>query len=364
MPTIGTDERQLVTVEPILALTPIDNADAIEAATVRGWTVVVRKGEFEVGQQVLYFEIDSLLPLEHTDTPATALPGEPYASPFEFLAPRGEKLVDGVRYHRLKTARLRGVYSQGLIMALDYDVFPRLADPCVTFAPGNASQFIASALGVKKYEEEVPEGASGPFPTNLGQKTSSERVQNLVDHWRAVLDNGPWVAVEKVDGKSCSVFCDAEGVLRVCGRNWEVPAPANKGQADVYWRAVEALDPPLEPGEGVQFEVYGEGIAKNPLRVQGEHVAIFNFLLDGIAQPRSQWPRWAMRRAAPVYDLTMPATAAEAIEQVDGIKSLIAPDQLAEGVVWTQVDCRPLPELGYRATAKAVSNKYLAKHGG
>ena len=44
-------ERKLATVERIVAIGPIPDADAIEVATVRGWKVVVKKGEFQVGEQ-------------------------------------------------------------------------------------------------------------------------------------------------------------------------------------------------------------------------------------------------------------------------------------------------------------------------
>src|SRR5262245_53917451 len=95
-------ERKLVTLEKIAALEPIPGADAIDAATVRGWTVVVKKREFQLGEDVVYFEIDSFLPLDDER--------------FAFLEPRGSKTVEGVRGHVLKTVRLRGVYSQGLVL--------------------------------------------------------------------------------------------------------------------------------------------------------------------------------------------------------------------------------------------------------
>lgn len=373
MTAATTPERQLVAVETIRAITPIENADAIESATVRGWNVVVKKGEFQVGQCVLYFEIDSLLPLETRNG---------HDTDFTFLAPRGEKIVDGRRYHRLKTARMRGVYSQGLVMPLSTS--PEIAGVIQEFGIDFYRQWpqdCAGHLDVIKFDEELPEGAAGPFPTTLGQKTSSERAQNLADVWPVIVDGGPWIATEKVDGKSCSVFRDTEGALHVCGRNWEVPAPAGAGQADVYWRAAQKLFGPVEtgsdffgasdsfpatlaPGEGVQFEVYGEGIAKNPLRVKGEHISIFTVLQDGQPVPRGQWPRWALAFAAPIFQIELPATAAEAIEQVDGIKSLINPDRLAEGVVWHQGEGRQMAELGYRSTMKIVSNRYLSKQEG
>ena len=76
--------RKLASIQKIKALEPIPNADAIEKATVLGWQLVVKKGEFEVGDLCVYCEIDSVMP----NRPE-----------FEFLKPR--KM-------RIRTLRLRG----------------------------------------------------------------------------------------------------------------------------------------------------------------------------------------------------------------------------------------------------------------
>ena len=77
------DKRRLVTIRTIDAITPIEGADRIECAHIGGWTSVVGKGEFQVGQPVLYFEVDSMLPLEDC-------PYEPDPEIFKFLEPRGK----------------------------------------------------------------------------------------------------------------------------------------------------------------------------------------------------------------------------------------------------------------------------------
>lgn len=56
-----------------------------------GWETVVNKAEFSVGDRCVFFEIDSILPND-----------APWA---EFMRACG---------FRLKTARLRGLLSQGL----------------------------------------------------------------------------------------------------------------------------------------------------------------------------------------------------------------------------------------------------------
>ena len=51
-------ERKLATIRRIDALNPIENADAIEVATVGGWKVVCQKGLYDVGDLVVYCQID------------------------------------------------------------------------------------------------------------------------------------------------------------------------------------------------------------------------------------------------------------------------------------------------------------------
>lgn len=45
--------RQIVSIKPITEIKPIDGADAIECAIINsGWPVVVKKNEFQVGDNV------------------------------------------------------------------------------------------------------------------------------------------------------------------------------------------------------------------------------------------------------------------------------------------------------------------------
>src|SRR5699024_6571429 len=90
--------RKLATVQTIADIQPIPDADAIEVATIKGWKVVTRKGEFQIGEKVIYFEIDSLIPK---------------TSVTEFLM-KNETDTES----RLKTIKLRGQLSQGLVISL------------------------------------------------------------------------------------------------------------------------------------------------------------------------------------------------------------------------------------------------------
>lgn len=335
-------ERALVTVETITDIVPIEGADAIEAARVRGWTVVVKRGQFRPGERAAYFEIDSFLPFTR---PAYA-----------FLEPRGSKTVDGVAGHVLRTAKLRGVVSQGLLLGLDEAGI----DPATP-----AGTDITEAAGVTKWEPPIPADLAGtvigPFPTRYARKTDSERVQNLGAHWDQIRASS-WYASEKIDGTSLTVICDDNGELRVCGRNWEYAESEN----NTMWKvAREHLAGRLEPGMYVQAELFGEGIQANPLKIRGQRIAVFIVGRDAVPLPHDEWPAWAAELAVPVYDdLELPDTIEATVAQADGIRSKISPDRLAEGVVWHATDGRPRDFLDGRANFKAISNRFLLKHGG
>lgn len=350
-------ERKLVTIERVVAVRPIEGADAIEAATVRGWTVVIKKGELAVGDLCLYFEIDSFLPIDDAR--------------FAFLASRGTKTLpadgqpgsagpsastDERVGHVLKTAKLRGVVSQGLIVPIA--MFPELGDATALAASG---EDLAPRLGVVKYEPPVPAQLTGQllgeFPTQFAPKTDAERVQNLVGVYDALRAGARWIATEKVDGTSVTYIRDA-GRLRICSRNFEL-APEGTTQQQLA-EAIGLLDL-LQDGDAVQAELFGMGIQKNPLKIKGQRLAIFGIWRGHTPLPRAQWPAPLLALAAPLYDLTLPDTVAAAVAQADGIRSKIAADRLAEGIVWHAEGGETFDVLDGRSCFKVISNKWLLR---
>lgn len=332
-------ERQLASIETISEIREIPDADSIEAVRIKGWTVVTRKGDFQAGDRVLFIEVDAALPL--TD------------KRFEFLGARSSRyLPDRTPVHVLKTARLRGVYSQGIAFPLsDFpEAFP--ADPDTT---------IDGALGITKWEPPLPSGMqiAGGFPA-LVRKTDAERVQNLdAETWAQIqLDAGDFVATEKIDGSSSTVWKDEDGELHVASRNWELHPTGN-----AHWATARDIADLLHPGQFVQGEVAGPNIQSNSLKLNEARLFIFGFgtLAEG-ALPKSAWPDWATERSVPEYgSLELPGTVEAAIAQADGIKSLVNPSAYAEGVVWANRTGARYRGTGDRPLFKAISNKWLSK---
>jgi RNA ligase (TIGR02306 family) len=336
-----TDVRRLVTLETVTDTRPIDGADVIEVAIVRGWQIVVKKNEFQPGTRCIFFEIDSFLP---TSDPRYA-----------FLAPRGTRTVDGVTGHVLRTAKLRGTISQGLIMpASDFPELDALDD---TQMNGE----LASVVGVTKYEPPIPAElagqAIGPLPTQFAPKTDAARIQNLVETYPTLLAAGNWIATEKIDGTSVTYIND-NGRLRVCSRNFEL---ADDGGTQWKLAATHQLLDTLQPGDCVQAELYGEGIQGNPLGIRGQKLAVFSLWRNRRNIPRQHWPAELLELATPQLALHLPASLDEAIQQADKLKSSANPQKLAEGIVWHHADGNTFRELDGRACFKVINNSWLLK---
>ena len=204
--------RKLATVERILDIQPIEGADAIEVATVRGWKVVVKKGEYQVGDLAIYIEIDSFIPT--TMAPFLTKPGH------------FPKVYEGVEGERLRTVRLRGQVSQGLILPLDRKEpkFHALVNKDGEDIWVEEGEDVTEALGIVKYEPPIAAClagvAKGNFPS-FGRKTDQERIENCVDDVFVENADAEYEITLKMDGSSCSAYYNND-VVGVCSRNLEL----------------------------------------------------------------------------------------------------------------------------------------------
>jgi RNA ligase (TIGR02306 family) len=255
-------ERKLATVRIITDIKPIEGADMIELATVGGWNVVVAKNVgHKIGDKVVYCEIDSFLPIREE---------------FEFLRKSSYKKMDDQEGFRLKTIRLRGQLSQGLIL-------PISVVPIAQFATGHdlpEGLDVTEMLGIVKYEPPIPAELSGKvkggFPSFL-RKTDEERIQNLVKEYEEykLTSQHQFYMTEKLDGSSATFYMN-DGVFGVCSRNLELL----ETEGNTFWKVARELD--LEnklKDKGnicLQGELIGEGIQGNPYKIKGQTVHFFN----------------------------------------------------------------------------------------
>lgn len=336
--------RKLASIQKIRALDPIEKADAIEKASVLGWQLVVKKGDFKVGDLVVYCEIDSLMP----DRPE-----------FEFLKPRGM---------RIRTIRLRGQVSQGVCFPLsilppDFEI--REDSDCT------------EALGITKYEPPMPAClsgiAKGKFPSFI-PKTDETRVQilqNVLNKYQGT----PCYVTEKVDGSSVTCFIN-NGKFGVASRNLELI----EDEENSYWKTARMLDiekklRSLGRNFALQGELVGESIQSNKLRLRGQTIYFFNaFDIDGyeylsFGQFTDLMRQLNLPTVPVISDNYILGNDMEELIRFATIKSKICPDVWAEGIV-----IRSLQEIidpflanenmnGGRMSFKVVNPEFLLKYG-
>jgi RNA ligase (TIGR02306 family) len=260
--------RKLASIKRIDTIEPIEGADKIELATVGGWKVVVAKNVgHKEGDMVVYCEIDSFLPIEPE---------------FEFLRKSSyKKMVDGTEGFRLKTIRLRGQYSQGLILPLEdaINVMKRHNGE-VYHEMLQEGADVTEMLGITKWEPPVPANlagvAKGRFPSFI-QKTDEERVQNLKTEYEGWKDSDEeFYVTEKLDGSSAT-FYYRDGEFGICSRNLEL----ERNEDNTFWKVARELKieerlKELGRNISIQGELIGEGIQKNRYKIKGHTVRFFN----------------------------------------------------------------------------------------
>jgi RNA ligase (TIGR02306 family) len=345
--------RKLASVRRIDEIRPIEGADAIEAAVVGGWVVVVKKSEFTAGDLAVYLEIDSFVPTELA--PFLTKPGH---FPKEF---------NGVKGERLRTVKLRGQVSQGLLLKVGECFGATVTLSASDATPYTEGDDVSEALGIQKWEAPIPAQLAGQVRGNFPgfiSKTDQERIQNLTAELREWQDNPKftWEVTEKLDGSSMTVYVrdEEEGV---CSRNLDL----KRDEANSYWAVaikLELIAKIRSTGRNLalQGELIGEGIQKNPYNIRGQDFRLFDiFDID-----RGDYVSPAERRtiAAELGITHVPVIATELVitEFVQGLlamaegKSVLNNKTEREGFVFK---CNTFGG----PTFKIISNRFLIKGG-
>ena len=258
--------RKLASIQKIKAVMPIPDADRLELVQVLGWKCVGGKGEFHEGDMVVYFEIDSFLPI---------------CEEFEFLRKSSYKSNDFMgEGFRLKTMKFRGEISQGLCLGIDK--LSKLKG--MTLEEG---MDVTEILGVREWEMPERAGSGG---TMIGDrpgyipKTDETRIQSapeLLNEFKGL----PYYITTKMDGSSHSIGV-RDGEISFTGHNFTYKDDGKSA----FVEYVKAADIPEkmkayadEHGLStmvLQGEWCGEGIQKNRLRLKKPEWFVFTARVD------------------------------------------------------------------------------------
>lgn len=374
--------RKLAHIEQIAWLRPIEGADKIELAGILGWQCIVKKNEFKVGDLAIYVEIDSIMPADNPD--------------FAFLESK---------HYKIKTMKMRGVISQGIIFPLS------ILHNGKTYGLGDD---VTDVLKIKQVEDDVPKQQVKDPATAIKQrhkklfknkvllwfmkfkwfrktvykllapkkkpkrfpdwivKTDETRLQNMP----FVLDtykDKPMVVTEKLDGTSTSFGLRKEKKRKydfaVCSRNVRQADINQKCFYDdnVYHQIAQKYDirnvlmKILEANKAttvvLQGETIGEAIQKNKYGLKGIDFYAFNLVIDGVkmdsAVATDVMHEYGIKWV-PIIDANFKLLPSvdEMIAYADGKSTLC--DTLREGVVIRDHD--------NTISFKCISNQFLLKH--
>ena len=350
--------RKLASVQLVTNLTEMEGYDNVVMARVLGWNVIVRKGECSVGDKVVYFEIDSLLP---EDNPA-----------FDFLKNSKGKIK------ALKPKKLRGYVSQGLVLPIS--ILPE--------GEYEEGQDVTEILNVKKYEPEIKFTIgtgnrpinTKPYP-NYIPKTDEERVQTIPEFLKKCAGH-EFVVTEKLDGTSFTAFI-RDGEFGLCSRNLQMPYDGTNlyGMVAINYdleNKFKEIRDRIGYDFALQGELIGAGIQKNKYRLQEHEIRWFNlFNIDrqkdigfyfgdtdefrdfkGITL--GHMCSWLDMQSVPIIDssFTMIDDVDALVEMASG-KSKLYPEQEREGLVFRAKHNSELSKFGSRVSFKAISLDFL-----
>lgn len=412
--------RQLAYVVVIDNITAIPGYDRVELAHVGGWTIVVGKGEFQIGDPAIYFEIDSKLPEV-----------KPF-SDMEFLVKK---------HYKIKTQKMCKSLSQGLLMSaanFGWSIIRTVDGEAISIKDTNdnlyhiddESRFLTEKLGVTYAapDDNVRKAASAdkykkmaqrhgklfakqPFrwlmKHKLGRKilylffgnnkkdnakswpdgkfpgvarTDQERVENMT--W-ILRDKTPFIVTQKCDGSSGTYILERKGKNKfefyVCSRNVRMASKEQEcfyGSHNYYWEVAEKYDIENKmkawlnnaPGRDWvcwQGEICAPGIQKNPHNLSETHFYCFHWTdnVNGRRDIRDaivDWKSYNMETVPIVCDnYIMPDDFEEFKKSADGYYM----EEVCEG----HTNCKREGFVYYKTTEptfsfKNVSREYLLNH--
>lgn len=210
---------QIVKIEKVIAH---PNADALDLVTVLGdYPIVVKRGEYKVGDLTCYVPIDSIVPDTEQYYFLCPKAYEKYEDENGVIQQRqvGPKYAVGSvpeKYRIVKAKRIRNVYSQGMLVQL-----PKLIGTI-----RSVGDSVVDILELKKWEEEVDDaivnvklrGANAAAPPK-GWSIPYYDLESIRKYISLVENEQDIILTEKLNGSNASYVFDGND-LWIKSRNF------------------------------------------------------------------------------------------------------------------------------------------------
>jgi len=335
--------RKLASIQIVSDIKAHLNSDRLALAKVLGWQVVIQKEEFKIGQKVVYFEIDTLLP------------EKPWS---EFMR---------ARKFKVKTIKLRGEISQGLILPL------KIMGEDIKENDFEIGQNITEIIGVSKYEDDADhktetEVKTSNFPSFLVEKTDEPRIQSIPYMIDKFIGQSYYASL-KYDGTSATYAIDPNNkeTFYICSRNLTREYDPNdlySSIADEYKIKENLLK--YDCRYAIQGEIYGPKISKNYLQVKKISFAVFNIkdLMENRFLDMQELVDTCNKLNLPVVEIVEKGQSFNySIEELKNLSKGNYPGTKnpREGLVFR---LQNEWHEKYRLSFKIINDDFLVKHGG
>ena len=346
-------ERKLASIQEIAEIIPIQGADRICQYRINGWLVVDQVNKYNVGDYVIYCEIDSWLPTELA--PFLSRGNEP-------------RIFNGIKGERLRTVKLRKALSQGLLLPLD------TLKPYVdyeTYINYTIDDDVTQTLNIQKWEKPVPAQLAGQMKGNFPSfipKTDQERVQNLSTKTKQTItsSNTPYEITEKLDGSSMTIYYNS-GTWGVCSRNVDLKLDQEGNTfVDMFNRIITSPRfadnwTNLQFNFAIQGELIGPNIQGNQYNLSQHEFYVFDIFNINTQSYLSSQYRLAICQElglqhVPIISKSSTITEdyfANILSTAEGTSALNNSER--EGLVYKEID----PLKSNLTSFKAISNKWL-----
>ena len=308
------------------------NADRLDILSINGmaYQVISAKGNFETGDLAFYFPIDSVIPDKYVE----------------------EFGIGSYYSKRLRAAKLRGVFSEGLLIPVSEDF------------TGNIGDDYTEHFGITKYEYPIPKTMNGDMENHVGHY-KFPAPQHLKRYLDMFAEGEEVVITEKIHGTNFTVLVDAVSTVRIGSHNyfWK-DNETNKNL--VYIRAYhenEALQK-LPADTQVFGEIYGVQDIKYGLKNGQIGIALFAVRRNGKFLDYQDFAAFCQEFNLPTAPLLYFGTySQEIVSKFNNKDSALSSDCMMEGVVIQPAIERTHP-LFTRVALKLISDRYLLRKGG
>ena len=364
-----SEKRKLASIQRVVAIDPILNADRIVHATIIGWKCITAiDNNIKVNDLVIYIEIDSRVNSEDHR--------------FSFLDKRNFKV---------KTLKMKNVYSQGLIMPLKD--FPEIKNPVEgvdvtellkitkieTDEPGECSpshekqgkldRFLCKFSWYRKIRPIFFPKKDKGWPSEIPH-TDETRIQAIASKVMPYFLTKKWYITTKIDGQSATYYYKKKTIGKDFFGIYSRELRKREDDTCSWSRIAKEKDLKTKLGRygksiWIQGEIAGPGIQKNKNKFKELRFFVFNIYI--VDEKRYMTPREMITFCSangldmvPLLqnDISLEGKTIDDLVTMSKGISEWSPEDLREGIVIREMDNYNISRISF----KVINPDFLIKY--